>query len=79
MHLAGNALDEIRRRLQADCSGLKGMRWAILGNEWNRSEEQQELRRSLCDQYPKLGRAMGLREALQEVLNSRDADGLRWL
>lgn len=78
MALAGNALDEVRRRLQSECSGLKGARWAILGNEWNRSEEQQAMRRSFSAQYPKLGRAMGLREALQDVLSTRSEDGLKW-
>jgi transposase len=78
MMLAGNALDEVRRTLQRECPGLKGARWSLLGNEWNRSEDQQALRRSLCAQYPKLGRAMGLREGLQDALRMRDEVGLKW-
>jgi len=77
MQLAGNALDEVRRKVQAGCSFLKGARWAILGNEYNKTDEQQDLRRAIADQYPKLGRAMGLRELLQDVLGERSEEGLR--
>lgn len=77
MQLAGNALDEVRRNVQAGCSFLKGARWAILGNEYNKTDEQQNLRRTIADQYPKLGRAMGLRELLQDVLGERSEEGLR--
>jgi len=77
MKLAGDALDEVRRRLHAECSGLKDVRWTILGNEWNKSEEQLELRRVIASEYPKLGRAFGLRELLQDVLGERSEEGLR--
>ena len=59
MQLAGNALDEVRRKVQGDCSDLKGARWTILGNESNKSDEELELRRVIASAYPKLGRAMG--------------------
>ena len=49
----------------------------ILGNEYNKTDEQQDLRRAIADQYPKLGRAMGLRELLQDVLGERSEEGLR--
>lgn len=78
MALAGSALDEVRRSLQQTHQGLKGSRWSLLGNEWTRSQAQQAQRRELCAQYPKLGRAMGLREALQDQLSLRDPEGLRW-
>lgn len=78
MALAGSALDEVRRSLQQTHQGLKGSRWSLLGNEWTRSQAQQAQRRELCAQYPKLGRAMGLREALQDQLSMRDPEGLRW-
>ena len=77
MQLAGNALDEVRRTVQAECSFLKDARWVILGNEYNKTDEQQDLRRAIADQYPKLGRAMGLRELLQDVLGERSEEGLR--
>lgn len=77
MQLAGNALDEVRRKVQGDCSDLKGARWTILGNESNKSDEELELRRVIASAYPKLGRAMGLRELLQDVLAERSEEGLR--
>lgn len=78
MALAGEALDEVRRELQRENVEIKGARWAVLGNEWTRSEEQQEARRHLMRAYPKLGRAMGLREGLQDVLSARSEEGLKW-
>jgi transposase len=76
--LAGAALDEVRRRLHAEHGGLKSARWSILGNEWTRSPEQKEERKTLREEYPKLGRAIGLRESLQDVLASADEESLRW-
>jgi transposase len=76
--LAGQALDEVRRQLQRDADGLKGARWAILGNEWTRNDEQKALRHAVCVQYPKLGRALSLKETLQALLWARDAETLRW-
>ncbi len=76
--LAGKALDEVRRDIQRGHEGIKGARWAILGNAWTRSEEQQAVRRAVCAQYPKLGRALGLRESLQDVLAMREEESLRW-
>ena len=78
MALAGQALDEVRRKMRSEAPELKGARWSLLGNEWTRSEAQQAERRRLRDQYPKLGRALGLRENLQDVLSERDEEGLRW-
>lgn len=78
MALAGKALDEVRRELRAEAPDLKGARWSLLGNEWTRSEAQQAQRRELRAQYPKLGRALGLRETLQDVLSERDEESLRW-
>jgi transposase len=50
----------------------------ILGNEGTRRAEQQALRRALCEQYPKPGRALGLRESLQDALATRDEPSLKW-
>ena len=66
------------RRLHAEHGGLEGARWSILCNEWTRSPEQQKQRAELREQYPKLGRALGLRESLQDVLASKDEAGLKW-
>src|SRR6266853_238552 len=59
MQLAGQAVDRVRKDLQREGAELKGQRWALLGNEWTRSAEQQMARRELCNLYPKLGRAIG--------------------
>jgi transposase len=59
---------------------LTGGLWAIRGNEWTRSQKQLDLRRALARTYPKLGRAVALREALQEVLADGDLPSIRsWL
>ena len=57
---------------------MTGGLWAIRGNEWTRSQEQLDLRRTLARTYPKLGRAIALREALQEVLADGDLPSIRW-
>ncbi|WP_018291669.1 transposase [Verrucomicrobium sp. 3C] len=43
-----------------------------------KSDGQKSLRASLCATYPRLGRAIGLREALQEILAQEDPQELRW-
>lgn len=78
MALAGDAVDQVRRELQKDHCEIKGARWSVLGNEWTRSEAQQQERRRLIDSYPKLGRAIALREGLQDVLSTRSEEGLKW-
>jgi transposase len=78
MKLAGEALDEVRRNLRRQGADLFGGLWALRGNSWTRSAEQQALRLQLCTSYPKLGRAMALRETLQDVLASEDVSTLRW-
>ena len=78
MQMAGGALDEVRKSLAAAGANLKGSIWAIRGNEWTRSEEQLEDRRRLVRDYPKLGRALGLRDSLQDVLYVGETDGLKW-
>jgi transposase len=78
MQMAGKALDEVRKQLRREGAELSGELWAIRGNSWTRSEEQLAHRQQLCAQYPKLGRAMMLREALQDVLAGEDAAMLRW-
>ena len=78
MKLAGEALDEVRKTLRRDGAEMTGALWALRGNEWTRSDAQQNLRRELCKTYPKLGRAMGLRESLQDVLGDKEIDALHW-
>ena len=78
MMLAGVALDKVRRDLTREGADLKGGLWALRGNQWTRSPDQQALRASLCKGYPRLGRAMMLRELLQDVLAGQDPQSLDW-
>ena len=78
MKLAGEALDAVRKNLRKQGADLTGGLWAIRGNQWTRSQEQLDLRRTLARTYPKLGRAIALREALQEVLADGDLPSIRW-
>ena len=79
MVMAGEAVDEVRRQMQRSGANLKGSLWALRGNEWNLKPEQQELRRSLCQRYKRLGRALALRDALQDIYEAPKADGLALL
>ncbi|RYD72590.1 MAG: ISL3 family transposase [Verrucomicrobiaceae bacterium] len=78
MQMAGKALDEVRKELRREGADLRDGLWALRGNEWTRSKEQLERRRELCRTYPKLGRAMMLRELLQDILAQEDPELLRW-
>lgn len=78
MKLAGEAVDAVRKALQRQGAALRGGLWALRGNSWTRTEEQLETRRELMRAYPALGRAIGLREALQDALASADLPCLQW-
>jgi transposase len=67
MQLAGKALDEVRRQLHRQGADVKGGLWALRGNESNLSQQQLLLRQNLCTRHKELGRAMALRESLQET------------
>jgi transposase len=78
MQMAGKALDEVRKEVRREGAELAGGLRALRGNAWTRSPEQSALRARLCKDYPKLGRAMMLRETLQDILAAEDAPSLRW-
>ena len=78
MKLAGEALDAVRKDLRRAGADLAGALWAVRGNTWTRSGEQLELRKSLSKSHPKLGRALLLREMLQDAIASGDPEVLRW-
>jgi transposase len=78
MKLAGEALDQVRKSLRAQGAELAGGLWALRGNAWTRSAEQQTRRAQLCQSYPKLGRAMALRDTLQDVLATAEHGALQW-
>jgi transposase len=78
MQMAGKAVDEVRKELRREGADMRDGLWALRGNQWTRTEEQQQLRQELCHQYPKLGRAMMLREIFQDILADEDTESLRW-
>ncbi len=65
--LAGNALDEVRKQLAREGADVKGALWALRGNESRLGEEPLRLRQNLCARHKGLGRAMALRENLQDT------------
>ena len=80
MQWAGEAVDKVRKELKREGADLQGGLWAIRGNAFTRSEEQLNLRCALTRQYPKLGRAIYLRDYLQDALQSEDTTVLKkWL
>ena len=78
MQMAGQALEKVRKELARQGADLKGSLWALRGNEWTRNDEQRQQRSALCNRYPKLGRAIGLRDMLQDILADEDQEALRW-
>ena len=78
MQMAGQAVDRVRKELAHQGAELKGSLWALRGNEWTRNQEQGQQRSALCNRYPKRGRAIGLRDMLQDILADEDQEDLRW-
>lgn len=80
MVMAGEAVEKVRKHLQAQGAQLKGSLWALRGNEWNLSEDQQQVRHDLAKRYKELGRALALRSALQDIYasGSDGPDLLAW-
>jgi len=76
--LCGNAIDGVRKEI-IEASGRlpKGAIWALRGNEENLSEERRELRQQLCKEHSKLGRAMSIRDYLEDLWNYADSEGAR--
>jgi transposase len=67
MKLAGETVDAVRKQLRAQGVDLKGAMWALRGNWENLRQEQRELRLELCARHKALGRAVALRESLQDT------------
>jgi transposase len=67
MKLAGEAVDAVRRALRAQGADLKGAMWALRGNWQNLKQDQRDLRLDLCARHKELGRALALRESLQDT------------
>ena len=77
MKLAGEALDRVRKDLAAAGADLAGSIWALRGNSWTRTQEQLRNRERFMRDYPIIGRAVGLRECLQDMLAIGEEEGLR--
>jgi transposase len=67
MVMAGEAVELVRRRLQNEGAALKGSLWILRGNAESLNAQKQAVRADLSRRYKALGRALGLRAALQEV------------
>ena len=70
--MAGKAVDEVRKQMVREGAEMKGALWALRGNVENLREDQRALREDLCARYERIGRALGLREALQKVWECPD-------
>ena len=80
INMAGQALDKVRKDLARQGADLRGGLWALRGNAWTRNSEQQERRSQLMAAYSALGRAVALREFLQDALAGIDRSQLEaWL
>lgn len=77
MQLCGKAVDEVRKSLQRQGAELKGAMWLFRGNSWEQSAEKLEQRETLSKKYRRLGRALELRESLQDVLRDEDEESLK--
>jgi hypothetical protein len=53
--------------LQRDGEDMSGALWALRGNQSCLSENNLQLRQDLCARHKQLGRAMALRESLQDT------------
>lgn len=75
MQMAGEALDRVRKQINRQVGGLgKGAMWALRGNESNLTIDQKAQRKRLCREHQTLGRAMALREYLQDMWIYANAD-----
>jgi transposase len=69
MKLVGEAVDTVRKEQGVR---TRGAMWALRGNWETLHEEQRDLRLQLCAQHRALGRAIALREDLQETWQWQD-------
>lgn len=68
MKLCGEAGDQVRKEVAAACGGLpRGSLWSLRGNAERLSDSATRLREDLMREYREIGRAMALREYLQDL------------
>lgn len=64
----GKAFEAVRKEVAREAGGLgKGAMWALRGNERRLGEEAKAQREDLCKRFSKLGRALAMREFLQDT------------
>jgi len=76
MKLCGEACDQVRKDVAQEHGGLpRGAMWALRGNASRLTDEQRQLRESLCAQHAQIGRAHAIRDFLADTwqYDSRDA------
>lgn len=75
MQMVGKAMDVTRKELSIFVGGLgKGAMWALRGNEENLNPTQLEVRKDLCKKYKVLGRALALRDYIQDLWDCEDEE-----
>lgn len=68
MKLCGEAVDQVRKEVAAICGGLpRGALWSLRGNAERLSHSAARLREDLMREHREIGRAMALREYLQDL------------
>lgn len=78
MKLCGGACDEVRKEVARKEGGLpKGALWSLRGNPGRLTDAAAAQREELCRQYSEIGRALAMREFLQDAWRYVDADEAR--
>lgn len=81
MQLAGKAVDGVRLALGARLRG-QGALWALRGNAWKLTPRRRQTRQELAARHKTIGRALSLREALQDIYAATEpheaAELMRW-
>lgn len=78
MKLCGEALDSVRKEVARESGGLpRGAMWALRGNLENLKQEQQELRRQICQEHGRIARALSIREFLADMWNYQEVGDAR--
>jgi transposase len=67
MKLCGEACDQVRKDVAREHGLPKGAMWALRGNAERLSDEQRQLRDSLCEQHTLIGRAHAIRDFLADL------------
>jgi len=78
MKLCGEACDKVRKEVARKVGGLpKGALWSLRGNPERLTDKAADQRKELCLQYTEIGRALAMREFLQDAWRYIDVDDAR--